>query len=142
MRSFSIIWILVACFACNQSDLTNGQAAIEEIMAKQEIAWNNGDLEGFMQAYWQNDSVVFIGSRGLTYGWNTVLSNYQKSYPDRSAMGQLTFQNERYKQLDDTHYWVAGKWTLHRSMDTLSGHYTLVWKRINGTWVIVTDHSS
>jgi ketosteroid isomerase-like protein len=111
-------------------------------MYEQEQSWNNGDIEGFMKHYWQNDSLKFIGRRGLTYGWQQTLDNYKRSYPDRAAMGRLQFDILSTDILSDSSAFVIGKWTLLRSADTLSGHYTLLWKKYDDRWVIVADHSS
>ena len=116
--------------------------AIRAIMARQEAAWNRGDLEAFMEGYWRSDSLRFIGSRGLTYGWQQTLDNYRKGYPDRAAMGTLTFTLLSVEPLSRKSAFVVGKWHLKRSAGDLSGHFTLFWKKIKGEWVIVADHSS
>ncbi len=143
MRTLILISIVVASLlSCQQHKQTDDKVIIESLMQQQEMAWNKGDIEGFMNPYWKSDSLVFIGSRGLNFGWQTVLDNYKKSYPNTSAMGKLTFKNELYRPLNQDYYWVAGKWTLHRTNDTLTGHYTLVWKKIKNNWFIISDHSS
>ncbi len=129
---------LVAC----QPKTEDAAAEIEQLMKQQEAAWNQGEIDSFMASYWQNDSLVFIGSKGLTYGWQSVLENYQKTYPDKASMGHLVFKNEQHRPLGPAHFWVAGQWKLYRASDTLGGHYTLVWKKINGKWFIISDHSS
>lgn len=111
-------------------------------MAQQELAWNRGDLEGFMKGYWYSDSLRFIGSRGLTYGWKNTLQNYQNSYPDKDAMGTLVFTILSVEILSKKSAFVVGKWHLARENGDLSGHYTLLWRKIKGVWVIVADHSS
>jgi ketosteroid isomerase-like protein len=124
---------------------TRNEASFDDIkgaMSAQQDAWNSGDLKGFMLPYWKNDSLVFIGKSGLTYGWNQTLSNYQKSYPNREAMGRLKFTNIKIQALSEDAYWAVGQWQLFRKTDTLQGHYTLVWKFIEGEWRIVSDHSS
>lgn len=118
------------------------QEQVREIMAKQEAAWNRGDLEGFMEGYWKSDSLRFIGSRGLSYGWQTTLQNYKKSYPDSETMGKLKFTILSVEKLSKNNIYVIGKWSLTRKVGDLSGHYTLLWKKIHGKWVIVADHSS
>lgn len=115
---------------------------IRKIMAEQELAWNRGDLEGFMGAYWRSDSLKFIGSRGLTYGWQQTLDNYKKGYPDTDAMGKLKLTIISVEKLSGKSAYVIGKWHLTRKAGDLSGHYTLLWKKIGGKWVIVADHSS
>jgi len=118
------------------------EKSIRAIMQTQEDAWNRGDLEAFMDSYWHSDSLKFIGSRGLTYGWQQTLDNYKKGYPDRDAMGTLKFTILSVEQLSSKSAFVIGKWHLARKAGDLSGHYTLLWKKIKGKWVIVADHSS
>jgi ketosteroid isomerase-like protein len=118
-------------------------SAIKQVMAAQEAAWNRGDLPAFMEGYWASDSLVFIGSRGLTYGWERTLSNYQKGYPDRATMGTLKFSILQVTPLSRRSAFVIGGWHLSRpDKGDLSGHYTLLWKKIKGQWRIVADHSS
>jgi hypothetical protein len=137
-----LLAILCTTLITFQGDTEDARVEIERLMKKQEAAWNRGDIDAFMASYWQNDSLVFIGKRGLTYGWQPVLDNYKKSYPDRAAMGTLTFKNELYRPFGENNYWVAGQWTLYRDRDTIGGHYTLVWQKIDGQWLIISDHSS
>lgn len=113
-------------------------------MAEQEAAWNAGDLEGFMEAYWKSDSLLFVGSRGPSRGWNTTLANYRTSYPDSRAMGTLTFGIEELSFAGKEHALMLGSWRLDRTggLDSLSGWFSLVWQKREGDWVIIRDHSS
>lgn len=116
---------------------------IRQLMHEQAEAWSRGDLEGFMQPYWQSDSLMFIGKSGLTYGWQQTLDNYRRNYPDPQAMGKLSFDIISVKPLaDGKAYFVVGKWHLTRSAGDLQGHYSLLWKEVNNNWIIVADHSS
>ena len=118
------------------------KSAILEIMASQEMSWNKGDLEGFMNGYWRSDSLRFIGKSGITYGWQPTLANYQRSYPDKAAMGKLKFTILRVESLGKGVAHVTGAWLLTREKDAPQGYSTLLWRKINGEWVIVADHSS
>lgn len=118
------------------------ESQIRLALKMQEEAWNRGDLEGFMQAYWKNDSLLFIGSRGPTYGWQTTLENYRKSYPDGQAMGKLVFEIKKLNILDQSHAFVVGTWLLKRSQDQPSGYFSLLWKKFGKEWKIIADHSS
>ncbi len=133
-------------FCCLISLSINAQhkneTAIRKMLAAQETAWNNGDLEKFMIGYWNNDSLLFIGKNGPKYGYNTTLANYKKGYPDTAAMGKFTSTILSIKKLSRKYYFVVGKWYLKRSIGDVSGHYTLLIKKIKGEWVIVADHSS
>ena len=118
------------------------ESEIRSLLQKQTEAWNRGDVEGFMEGYWKNDSLMFIGKSGITYGWQQTLDNYKKGYPDKTAMGFLTFTLIEIKPLSKKYYSVVGKWHLKRSIGDIGGHYTLLLKRIQGQWVVVSDHSS
>lgn len=138
--------ILLSLVLCGQLTLLLAQSReeqkIRQIMAKQELAWNRFDLEGFMEGYWHSDSLRFIGSKGLTFGWRNTLDNYKRSYPNPDAMGTLKFTILSVELLSGKSAFVIGKWQLTRKQDLLSGHYTLLWRKIKGKWVIVADHSS
>src|SRR5690606_7080544 len=115
---------------------------IRQLLSKQTECWNKGDIEGFMQTYWQSDSLLYVGKSGVTYGWHRTLERYKKSYPDRAAMGTLQFTIIKVQQLSSKMYNVVGKWQLTRASGNVEGHYTLLLRKINGKWLIVQDHSS
>ena len=118
------------------------QKAITNLLEKQRLAWNRGDLDGYMQGYWKSDSLLFVSKTGPKYGWKTTLENYKKSYPDDSAMGTLTFKILQVNILDLKNAFVLGAWHLKREADEPEGFFTLWLKRIKGEWKIVADHSS
>ncbi|WP_343691509.1 DUF4440 domain-containing protein [Chitinophaga sp.] len=118
------------------------ESEIRQLMAEQTSTWNRGNIEGFMQTYWQSDSLVFVGSHGPTYGWKATLEKYRQSYPDTAAMGKLDFNILEIRPLAKDLCFVVGKWHLQRSAGDLQGAYTLLIKRIKGHWKIIADHSS
>jgi ketosteroid isomerase-like protein len=118
------------------------EAAIRKLLDEQTNYWNNGDIDNFMKGYWENDSLMFIGKSGVTYGWQNTLNNYKKGYPDTAAMGKLNFTLIKVQRLSKEYYFIVGKWYLKRSIGDVSGHYNLLFRKIKGQWVIVADHSS
>lgn len=121
---------------------TDASAQIREVLENQRLAWNKGDLQTFMHSYWNNDSLMFVGKNGVTYGWQNTLENYKKGYPGKDQMGVLSFDVLHVNRLSNDYYYVVGKWSLKRSAGDVGGHYTLVFRRIEGKWLIVSDHSS
>ena len=110
-------------------------------MKAQVLAWNKADIKGFMDHYWNSDSLMFIGSKGVTYGWQKTYDNYVKNYPNKEAMGILKFTIIKTEQLSKTSIYIIGKWELEKEKPA-GGHFTLLWKKINNKWVIVSDHTS
>jgi ketosteroid isomerase-like protein len=118
------------------------EAAIRRLMANQVDAWNKGNIDEFMKGYWRDDSLVFIGKAGPSYGYRQALANYKKNYSSADQMGKLFFDLLRVKKLSADYYFVIGKWFLKRKAGDIGGIYTLLFRKINGQWRIVVDHTS
>lgn len=136
-----LISMLTPAFAQKFEATFKDARAVLQVMATQQKAWNEGNLEGFMAGYWRNDSLVFIGKRGPSYGWEPVMSNYRKSYPDAAAMGKLKFEKLDVRVLSKRNAWVMGRWELTSHDKTQGGWFTLLFEKIKGQWVIVADHT-
>jgi len=147
MKSILFLLLLATTIPCFGQKKAVKPSAVEEakirnLLNDQTAAWNRGDIEGFMEGYWKNDSLMFIGKSGINWGWQKTLENYKKGYPDSIAMGKLSFDLIVVKRLSFQYYYVVGKWMLARTIGDLSGHFNLLLKKIKGKWVIVADHSS
>ena len=133
----SFLLFLTSCVLFAQD-----KQAIVKLMHDQQIAWSNGDIDGFMQGYWKSDSLMFIGKRGPTYGWQQTFDNYKNGYPDKAAMGKLTFRIDKVELLGKQDAFVMGAWSLAREKDAPGGYFTLWFRKINGEWKIICDHTS
>ncbi len=108
----------------------------------QKAAWNNGDLEGFMDYYWKSDELQFISASGVTKGWLATLDRYRKSYPDREAMGQLEFEIISADQRSKKVVTIGGKYILTVANKNIVGYFLLVWEKRGKDWVIVVDSTN
>ena len=117
--------------------------AITNVLAVQAAEWNKGNVAAYMKGgYWENDSLLFIGSKGPVYGYEPTLKNYLRSYPDAAHTGHLTLTLLNSKRLSAKYYFVVGKWQLERSAGNVGGYFTLLFKKVKRHWVIIADHSS
>ena len=137
-----LVFILSMLISVSSMAQSNDEKIIRNILADQISFWNKGDIPGFMQGYWNSDSLVFVGKNGPTYGYNNTLRNYQKNYPNKDYMGILNFDILSVQPMEKDHFFVIGKFMLQRKVGDASGHFTLIFRRINGVWKIVSDHSS
>jgi len=138
------IWVLTSCNSKNQTQSSTSkadEAVIQSVLDRQVAAWNEANIDEFMTGYWKSDSILFIGSK-ITTGWDSTLVRYKKSYPDKAAMGKLRFEILRMDFVSPDSYLVTGKYFLTREKDNPSGIFTLLFKKKNGNWVIVYDHTS
>ena len=112
---------------------------IRDILANQQDAWNSGDIDGFMQGYWQSPDLRFASGGNVTRGWQATRDRYHANYSDRSLMGTLTFENVETVLIGDDAAVVHGGWALQRDSDRPSGLFTLIFRQIDGDWKIVSD---
>lgn len=116
--------------------------AIHEVMNQQAVAWNNADVEGYMQGYWNSDSLIFTGGKSKTTGWRQAVDRYKKSYPGKSAMGELTFSDLETELTSLQSAYTTGAWEVKTDSNMANGRFTLVWRKVKNNWRIVADHSS
>ena len=128
------------CLACNSSE-EQDKAQILQLLNQQEQAWSNHDLEGFMQGYWQSDSLKYYGSNGLSLGWEKTLSGYHKRYPTKAETGSLKFTIDDITKIEANSYHVMGQYHLTRSAGDANGVFLIILRRIDGVWKIVADMS-
>ena len=115
---------------------------IKTVLNDQAAAWNRGDIDAFMEYYWNNDSLRFASGGTISRGWLTTLDRYHKSYPDRAAMGTLSFSDLEITELAPDAAIAFGRWMLIREHDSPHGLFTLTFRKIDGKWVITQDHTS
>ena len=137
------LFAIASVFASAQSDAQKGKIAtnIRAVMNKQAADWNRGDIDAFMKGYWNSDKLVFVSSR-VTRGWQPTLENYKKSYPNKDAMGTLTFSDLEITVLSTDVALVLGSWSLLRAQDNPRGKFTLIFRKFKEGWQIVHDHTS
>ncbi len=145
MKKITTIFTLFFSFtAIAQKQMSGDEQQIRQVLIIQQTAWNKGDLDGFMAGYWHSDSLMFIGKQGVTKGWQSTLDNYKKSYPDKASMGTLQFDIISVEMLSKNTAYVVGKWHLKRdaAKGDLEGHFTLLFRKLDNHWVIISDHTS
>lgn len=136
------VTFLIMTSAQAQNDNFNFNT-IESLMMQQQECWNNGDIECFMKHYWNSEKLKFVGKKGVTYGWQNTYDNYKKAYPTKEKMGTLNFEIISHERLGEENVLTVGKWTLsYPDSDDLGGFFTLTWRKIDGEWKIIVDHTS
>ena len=145
MKMFALFFLLLsmatAAFAQSESQKAKIGGDIRSVMERQAADWNRGDIDAFMQGYWNSDKLVFVSSR-VTRGWQPTLDNYKKSYPNKEAMGTLTFSDLEITVISADAAVVLGSWSLQRAADNPKGKFTLIFRKFKDGWRIVHDHTT
>lgn len=143
-----LAFILLGIASCSSSkqtvDWTNTsyqdaqKQAIADVMAMQEAAWNEANIDQFMEGYWKSEKLRFSGS-SVTYGWENTKNNYKKGYPNKEAMGKLMFEIKDIELTSAESAILFGRYTLIRTLDQPTGLFNLAWRKIDGNWLITSD---
>ncbi|PAY18092.1 DUF4440 domain-containing protein [Rhodopirellula sp. SM50] len=118
------------------------EAEIRRLIGQQADAWNAGDIDRFMDVYWNDDALTFCSAGSVTRGWTATLERYKRRYPDKATMGNLSFSDLEFLRLGDDAFQVLGVWQLTRDATPIGGRFTLVLRRFDEAWRIVHDHTS
>ncbi|NND31448.1 MAG: nuclear transport factor 2 family protein [Saprospiraceae bacterium] len=129
-------------YANGQSNFKSDSLAILKVLYQQQDHWNEADIESFMGGYWPSEELVFVGAEGPTYGYEPVKLNYYKRYPDKTNMGTLAFTVIQLSRIDQASALLVGRYHLTLTTGNSQGYFTLVWRKINGNWLIVSDHTT
>lgn len=126
-----------------QSYQKQANREIRAVLQAQSEAWSAGSVEGYMEGYWPSEELRFASGGNIVWGFDETLQRYKARYPDAEAMGDLSFEIQEVKVFSESDAMVFGRWFLAReSAEDLNGLFTVIFKKIDGQWLIVSDHTS
>jgi beta-aspartyl-peptidase (threonine type) len=118
-------------------------AELEAQFTRSAVAWNSGDLAGFMEDYARDSLTSFMGARAPVYGWETIRDRYAPSFQPGARRDSLRFERFAVRPLSPTLALVTARFNLYRGDSvTASGPFTLVMERRPDGWKILHDHTS
>jgi len=147
MRTLVLVSALVltsAVVSTAQDSTEPVKSAVQQVLQKQQDAWNRHDLEGFMVGYWNSPDLTFFSGAKVTSGWEATIERYRKTYQSEGhEMGKLEFSDLNIQPLSPDSAFVRGAWHLTMSDGkTPHGLFTLIFRKFPDGWKIVHDHTS
>ncbi|WP_408640928.1 YybH family protein [Sphingomonas horti] len=118
------------------------KAAILNVIASMEQAWNRGDFAGYMAGFW-NPGVVFVSGGKIQAGWQGTLDHYVRDYggsPEKR--GNLHFYDMTVDMLAPDAALLISHYHLERPEHPQEGINTRLFRKIDGHWVIAMNHVS
>jgi ketosteroid isomerase-like protein len=140
--AISAVWSAACQKQATVSD-SDSIAQIRAVLDRQAEAWNRHDLESFMEGYWNSPDLTFYSGGIALSGWQTTIDRYRQRYQsDGAEMGQLEFSDLKIELLGPNAAFVRGRWRLQMSSGEQGGLYTLTFRKLEGGWKIIHDHTS
>lgn len=135
-----VVILLISCSSQKQN-AAEVKEEIQNIINQQQNAWNEGNIEGFMEYYWNSDEFTFQSGNNRIRGWQSLLDRYKKNYSGEKT-GTLNFSDIEINVLTDEYVYVLGKWKVELADTTNQGLFTLLFKQLPEGWRIINDHTS
>ena len=124
--------------------LTRDELEVVKVLTRQEDSWNKGNLDAFATGYKNSPDTLFIG-RQVSRGYDGMLADYKRNYPNKETMGTLSFSALEPRILDEHFAVVVGHYKLERSRKNggnAEGIFSLVFEKTLDGWKIVVDHTT
>ena len=118
------------------------KAAIRDVIARMEAAWNRGDFRGYMEGF-ANPDVIFVSRGQFQKDWQGTLDHYVRDYgASEDLRGSLHFYDIRIEMLAPDAAQLISRYKLSRPKNTQDGINTRLMRKRDGQCVIALNHVS
>ena len=122
--------------------MTDDHQRIRAVFESGCAAWNRGDIDGYLAAYWNSDKVRWISDGTVLYGFEAIATVCKARFDSPDNMGSLEVANLEIQLLGKNDALVFGFWIQTTPAARRHGVFTDHVTKMDGEWLIVSDHSS
>ncbi len=126
----------------NADDAAKAEQAIRHVLSEGQAAWNRGDITAYMKSHWRDERTVHVFNDDMTIGYSAIEGRYRARYPDPKNMGTISGPEPDVQILGPAAAIAFGRWSFEHGQVRMNGVVTLVFRKIDGAWLIVHDHST
>jgi uncharacterized protein (TIGR02246 family) len=144
-RRFSlglVALIAVGTPGVSKANTANVEAAIRSVLTAQGEAWNRGDLSAYLSSVARDDRTRHIFNDEITVGYAAIEARFRARYPDPRKMGTISYSDLDVSVLASDAASAFAHWTFQHDGKTFAGVFTLIFRQLDGEWVIFHDHST
>jgi uncharacterized protein (TIGR02246 family) len=123
--------------------LSRQELDVVKVLTRQEDAWNRGDIDGYASGFKKAPDILFVG-RQVNRGFDQMLADYKHNYPNKDAMGTLSYSALEPHVLDDHFAVIIGHYKLERSKKAggnAEGMFSLILENTPEGWKIIVDNN-
>jgi uncharacterized protein (TIGR02246 family) len=134
--------LLFAVTTPAHADEAKEKAAILQVVADMEAAWNRSDFKGYMAGF-RNPGVIFVSGGKIQDGWQGTLDHYVRDYGGSAdRRGTVHFYDISIDMLAPDAALLISHYRLTRPERAQQGINTRLFRKVDGRWVIAMNHVS
>jgi ketosteroid isomerase-like protein len=115
---------------------------VQALIFKMTERWNAHDIAGYMDGVWKSKDYLMVIDGQETRGWAEAYAAYQRGYSDSSLMGSLICDRLETQMMTAELALAVDRWTLYLKGGKVLGTSTMVVRKFEDGWKIISDHSS
>ncbi len=116
---------------------------IQTMLDSSAVAWNAGNLDGFMFTYAHDSATAFMTPGGPVYGYDAIRARYAPRFEPGGVRDSLTFTDLVVRPLDADYAIATARYVLSRGDSvTATGPFTVVLRRQREGWRMIHDHTT
>ena len=106
---------------------------------RQMEAWNSGNLEGALSAYWNSPEMTWVNKRGVEKGFAT----FAEAMRQDGAKGIYSGEVLHARRLSSKSTLIVVRWAItDQGKRLMGGVSTQLWEVRDRRWKIVLEHAS
>jgi uncharacterized protein (TIGR02246 family) len=127
----------------SSSSLHSPEAAARDGLEAQIAAWNRGDLEAALKAYWESPQMTWVSKSGVQRGFAAFAQGMRADFAEPAAMGTYSADILDARNVGPNAAVIVFRWQIMRNgRRVMGGTSTQIWREINGSWRAVLEHAS
>lgn len=140
VRILAFLVILISTSA--QADGNGDEKAVRDVILGLEQSWNAADMDAYLSAYRQDESMSLTYGNSIVQGWDALATLFRTSYPDEARMGKFTIHSLEVTFIEQHAAIVYGNFTHVFIDETIMGGFSHVLVREGERWKIQHERTS
>jgi len=140
VRTLAFLLILTSTSA--RADRNGDETAVRAVILGLEQSWNAADMDTYLAAYRQDESMSLTYGASVVQGWDALATLFRTSYPDEARMGKFTINSLDVTLIEQHAAIVYGSFTHVFIEETIIGGFSHVLVRERGRWKIQHERTS
>ncbi|NNE35640.1 MAG: SgcJ/EcaC family oxidoreductase [Rhodothermales bacterium] len=139
----SLLSALVAEDNTVASETEGAVAEIQDLVTKLQEDWNGGDMQAYLDAYWDDEGMALVFSDRVVLGKDAMTEMFTSTWPNEAKMGDFATEDVNVIVLNPDLAIAKGRFQ-HQFTDSLIvGAFSHILVRgDDGQWKIVHEHTS